>query len=145
MLDPEACVARMAALLEPQGLVFVEVPNDFNVLQETARAKLGKPAWWVAPDHHLNYFDATSLAALLARHGLEELDRVASFPLEMFLLMGDDYVGRPEVGSACHGRRMAFERALIDAGRIDELAGLYRALARSGIGRTCGILARKRR
>lgn len=145
VLEPEACVARIASLLVPGGVAFVEVPNDFNVLQETARAKLGKSAWWVAPDHHLNYFDATSLAALLGRHGLEEVDRIASFPMEMFLLMGDDYVGHPEVGSACHGRRMAFERALIEAGRIDELAGLYRALARSGIGRTCGILARKRR
>lgn len=145
VLDPEAAVARIADLLAPAGVAFVEVPNDFNVLQETARAKLGKSAWWVAPDHHLNYFDATSLAALLARHGLEELDRVASFPIEMFLLMGEDYVGHPDVGSACHGRRMAFERALIEAGRIDELAELYRALARAGIGRTCGILARKRR
>ncbi len=143
VLDPEACVARIADLLAPGGVAFIEVPNDFNVLQETARAKLGKPAWWVAPDHHLNYFDADSLGSLLARHGLHEVDRVASFPIEMFLLMGDDYVGHPEVGGACHGRRMAFERALIEAGRTEELATLYRALARAKLGRTCGILARK--
>ncbi|MFO0688392.1 MAG: class I SAM-dependent methyltransferase [Myxococcota bacterium] len=145
VLEPEACVERLASLLAPGGVVFVEVPNDFNALQETARTRLGKSAWWVAPDHHLNYFDANSLSALLARHGLEEVDRVASFPIEMFLLMGDDYVGRPEVGSACHGRRMAFERALIEAGRTAELAELYRALARAGVGRTCGLLARRSR
>ena len=143
VLDPEACVAAIAALVRRDGVVFIEVPNDFNVLQETAREKLGKSAWWVAPDHHLNYFDGDSLAALLARHGLRELDRVASFPIEMFLLMGDDYVGHPEVGSACHGRRMAFERTLIEAGRTEELATLYRALAQAKLGRTCGILARK--
>ena len=143
VLEPEACVARIAELVAPGGVAFVEVPNDFSVLQETARARLGKPAWWVAPDHHLNYFDAASLSALLARHGLVEIDRVASFPIEMFLLMGEDYVGRPEVGRQCHARRMAFERALIESGRIDELADLYRALAAAGIGRTCGILARK--
>lgn len=143
VLEPEACVEQMAALLGSGGVAFVEVPNDFNVLQETARTRLGKPAWWVAPDHHLNYFDAGSLSALLKRHGLREVDRVASFPIEMFLLMGEDYVGNPEVGRACHARRMAFERALIDAGRTDELARLYRAMATAGIGRTCGILARK--
>lgn len=143
VLDPEACVARIAALLRPGGVVFIEVPNDFNVLQETARTLLAKPAWWVAPDHHLNYFDAQSLATLLARHGLLEVDRVASFPIEMFLLMGDDYVGQPAVGRACHERRMRFERALIEAGRSDELAELYRALARAGLGRTVGLLARK--
>lgn len=145
VLEPEACVRRIADLLSPGGVAFIEVPNDFNVLQETARVKLGKTAWWVAPDHHLNYFDAASLSALLASHGLHEVDRVASFPIEMFLLMGEDYVGHPEVGRACHGRRMAFERALIDAGRTDELARLYRALAQAGLGRTCGILARKDR
>lgn len=143
VLEPDACVARMAELLRPGGVAFIEVPNDFNFLQETARATQGKNAWWVAPDHHLNYFDATSLAALLARHGLVEVDRVASFPIEMFLLMGEDYVGHPEVGRACHARRMAFERALIESGRIDELARLYRALAQAGVGRTCGILARR--
>jgi 2-polyprenyl-3-methyl-5-hydroxy-6-metoxy-1,4-benzoquinol methylase len=145
VLDPEACVARIAQLLRPGGVAFVEVPNDFNFIQETVRTTQGKNAWWVAPDHHLNYFDATSLAALLARHGLLEVDRVASFPIEMFLLMGEDYVGHPEVGRACHARRMAFERALIGSGRIDELAGLYRALAQAGVGRTCGILARRAR
>lgn len=145
VLDPEACIARMAEWLAPRGVVFIEVPNDFNVLQQTARAKLGKPAWWVAPDHHLNYFDAESLSGLLARHGLVELDRIASFPIEMFLLMGEDYVGHPDVGRACHARRMAFERALLDAGRQAELADLYRALARAGIGRTIGILAGRAR
>jgi len=143
VLEPEACVARIAELLVPGGLAFVEVPNDFNVLQEAARETLGKAAWWVAPDHHLNYFDADSLSALLARHGLVEVDRLASFPIEAFLLMGDDYVGRPEVGRACHERRMAFERALIGTGRTAALAELYRSLARAGIGRTCGVLARK--
>ena len=144
VLDPEACVARIASLLAPGGVAFVEVPNDFNVLQETARAKLGKAAWWVAPDHHLNYFDGASLAALLARHGLEEVDRVASFPIEMFLLMGDDYVGHPRSAPPATARRMAFERALIDAGRIDELAGStarWRGRASAG---PAAILARKR-
>jgi len=143
VLDPEACVAKIAELLAPGGVVFIEVPNDFNAFQEAAREYLDKPAWWIAPDHHLNYFDYESLAGVLARHGLVELDRVASFPMEMFLLMGDDYVGRPDVGKAAHGRRMHFERTLIDAGRLAELGDLYRALAQASLGRTCGILARR--
>lgn len=143
VLEPEACVERMASLLVPGGVAYIEVPNDFNVLQETARESLGKNAWWVAPDHHLNYFDYESLAGLLARHGLVEIDRVASFPIEMFLLMGEDYIGNPEVGSACHARRMRFEQSLIEAGRLGDLQRLYRAFAQASFGRTCGILARK--
>lgn len=143
VLEPEACVARIARLLAPGGITFIEVPNDFNAFQEAARDRLGKSSWWVAPDHHLNYFDYDSLASLLARHGLEEIDRIASFPMEMFLLMGDDYVGRPEVGKAAHRRRMTFESTMIEGDRLDELTGFYRALARASLGRTCGILARK--
>ena len=143
VLDPEACVTRIAELLVPNGVAFIEVPNDFSVLQEAAKETLGTSAWWVAPDHHLNYFDYDSLSSLLARNGLVEIDRLASFPMELFLLMGDDYVGQPEVGAACHQRRMRFEHALIDTGRIDALASIYRALGQAGVGRTCGILARK--
>lgn len=143
VLDPEACVERIASLLAPGGIAYIEVPNDFNVLQEAARERLDKPAWWVAPDHHLNYFDDQSLSALLARHGLHEIDRLASFPIEMFLLMGEDYVGDPAVGAACHQRRMAFERALVESGRVEDLSRMYRAFASASIGRTIGILARK--
>ena len=144
VLDPEACVERMAELLAPGGVIYVEVPNDFNVFQETARERLDKPSWWVAPSHHLNYFDYESLSGLLARHGLEEIDRMASFPIEMFLLMGEDYIGNAKVGAECHARRMAFERALIETDRIADLKNLYRSLAGASIGRTCGVLARKR-
>ena len=144
VLDPEACIQRIAELLAPGGVAYIEVPNDFNVLQETAREQLDKPAWWVAPDHHLNYFDYDSLAQLLAHFDLIEIDRLASFPIEVFLLMGEDYVGNPEVGAACHARRMAFEQSLIGSGRLTDLLKLYRSLAQASMGRTCGILARSR-
>ena len=143
VLDPEFFIERIASLLVPEGVVYIEVPNEFSVLQETARERLSKPAWWVAPETHLNYFDFDTLSALLKRHGLVEIDRLASFPIEMFLLMGDDYVGHPEVGSRCHERRMNFERSLIETGRGSELLRLYRAIGEAGMGRTCGILARK--
>ncbi|MEZ4354566.1 MAG: class I SAM-dependent methyltransferase [Myxococcota bacterium] len=143
VLDPVACVERIASLLRPGGVAFIEIPNDFSVLQEVARARLDKPAWWVAPGIHLNYFDGDSLPRLLARRGLEEIDRIASFPMELFLLMGDDYVGRPEVGRTCHAKRMAFETAMIEGGRRETLARLYRSLAAAGMGRTLGLLVRK--
>ena len=144
VLDPEACIARIAELLAADGVAYIEVPNEFNTFQETARERLGTHAWWVAPRHHLNYFNFETLAGLLERHGLVEIDRLSSFPIEMFLLMGDDYVGHPEVGTRCHARRMSFEQSLIETDRVDELLRLYRAFAQAGVGRTCGILARKR-
>lgn len=143
VLDPEACVERIAALLAPGGVAYIEVPNDFNAFQEVARSELKKPAWWVAPKVHLNYFDAETLGALLADKGLFVEDRLASFPMELFLLMGEDYVGHPKVGKRCHEMRMRFEQTLFDHGHRDTLLDFYRALANASIGRTCGLLVRK--
>jgi 2-polyprenyl-3-methyl-5-hydroxy-6-metoxy-1,4-benzoquinol methylase len=143
VLDPEACVARITDLLAPGGVAFIEVPNDFSPFQQLAREQLDLSAWWVAPDHHLNYFDFESLSAMLRRHGLQELDRLASFPMELFLLMGDDYVGDPPRGPECHARRLRFESAFTEGDRLDILARFYRSLARAGLGRTCGLLVGK--
>ncbi len=143
VLDPEACVSRIAELLAPGGVAFIEVPNDFNAFQEAAREALDKDAWWVVPKLHLNYFDADSLSALLDEHGLTPEDRLASFPMEIFLLMGEDYVGHPDVGSACHAKRMRFERTLFERDRSETLRSFYRALGHASLGRTCGVLARR--
>lgn len=144
VLSPDAFIERVATLLAPGGIAFIEVPNDFNAFQEVARDDLDKPSWWVAPEMHLNYFDADSLSALMAEKGLIEFDRLASFPMELFLLMGEDYVGNPEVGSVCHAKRMRFEETLIRQGRDDSLLRFYRALGQANLGRTAGILARKK-
>lgn len=143
VLCPESFIDRVVDLLKPGGVAYIEVPNDFNAFQEVARDDLDKSSWWVAPSMHLNYFDADSLAALLESRGLVEMDRLASFPMEMFLLMGDDYVGFPDVGSECHQKRMRFEQTLVREGRSDTLLRFYRALGQANLGRTAGILARK--
>ena len=36
----------------------------------------------------------------------------ASFPLEMFLLFGENYVKDPATGKTCHKKRVAFEQNL---------------------------------
>ncbi len=123
--------------------MYLELPNDFNPLQIAARDSLDKKSWWVVPRHHLNYFDYDSLSALLAQHGLEEVERVASFPMEMFLLMGRDYIGQPKVGTQCHAMRMQLEKTLVESGHSDVLRRLYDAFAESSMGRTCAVLARK--
>ena len=56
--------------VRPGGLVCVGVPNDYNGFQAAVRAG-GSAPWWLAPPHHLNYFDFDSLSGLLSRLGLE--------------------------------------------------------------------------
>ena len=88
-------------------------------------------------------FDIASLRRLLERCGFEVLHEEASFPIDLFLLMGDDYVGNDALGRACHGRRMAFERNLDRAGMGALKRELYRRLAGLGLGRTCVVTARR--
>ena len=64
--------------------------------------------------------------------------RTANFPMEIFLTMGDDYVGNDEIGSKCHQKRMKFELSIPDKFRRD----MYISLAKLEIGRSCIVYAK---
>lgn len=140
--DPAALLAAARSLLVPGGVLCVGVPNDFSALQRAAAAQ-GMASWWVAPPHHLNYFDFDTLTQLLGRLGLRAVARHTSFPMEAFLLMGDDYTADPALGRACHARRKRFDLALEHAGLGQLRRSLYGALAELGVGREAVVIAVK--
>jgi SAM-dependent methyltransferase len=141
--DPAALLRTAHDAVAPGGLVSVTVPNDFNPLQEALVRLRGHARWWVSPREHLNYFDRADLEALLRRQGLEPCAHLASFPLEVFALMGEDYLAEPALGKVIHGRRMALEQALHAAGEGALLGKVYRALGELGLGRTLTVMARR--
>lgn len=143
ILDPAAFLALIHASLNDNGLVCIVVPNDFNPFQCVLRNHLGFDPWWVAPPHHINYFDFVSLAGLVEGCGFQVLHKESTFPIDMFLLMGDQYVGSDEIGRACHKKRMNFELALTHGGRSDVLEHLQADFARQGIGREVVLYAKK--
>ena len=122
-------------LMKPGGLLVVDVPNDFNDFQTAADAEFDLGRWWVCPPGHVNYFSATSLCALLQKCGYNIYRREASFPLEIFLAMGDVYVGNPELGRTCHEKRVFFEHLLRKHGKGEKLARFYQLLADLDLGR----------
>lgn len=129
--------------LEPCGVLLLRVPNDFNQFQLAADELHGLDRWWVLPPRHINYFSHESLSKLVEHCGFELLECTSSFPLDLFLLMGDVYVGDPVLGKACHRKRVEFERALDSTGRRDLRRRLYRLLAETGLGRDVVVVARK--
>lgn len=137
--DPAALLGEAHGLLADGGVLCVQVPNDFNAAQLAAQRLLGRAPWWIAIPDHVSYFDVPSLQAFLRGHGFAPFEAQGDFPMEIFLLLGDDYVGNPELGSACHRRRVDLEMGL---SREDRRA-LYRALARGGLGRNCLVFARR--
>jgi SAM-dependent methyltransferase len=139
--DPAALLIEARELLEPNGVLCVNVPNDYSPFQIAARAATTRSEWWVSPKHHLNYFDFDSLSGLLERLGFRIAERMTSFPMELFLLMGDDYTTDPALGRASHAKRKRFDQALEAAGFGQTRRAFYRALASAGIGREAAVLA----
>lgn len=139
--DPVAFINIAKELLaKPNGILCIRTPNDFNPLQLVAQQKLGKDEWWVVTPDHINYFNFQSLSYLLESLGFEILEVQSDFPTEIFLLMGDDHIGHPDVGHSCHKRRVSFEmNAPVEIRR-----SMYRDFAKIGIGRGCLIFCKLR-
>lgn len=143
--DPAAMLALAHGLLAPGGVLVLVVPNDFNPFQQVLHDSMGVAPWWVAPPHHLNYFDPASLSALVHRCGFNVEHLETTFPIDMFLLMGHHYIGNDALGRQAHGMRKTFEmnlQAAGDRGRILK-ARLHQAFAELGLGREVLLFARK--
>lgn len=141
--DPADMLRLAHRMLKIDGLLCVVVPNDYNPLQHALHTACGFNSWWVAPPHHINYFDFDSLSRLLLSIGFEVVLREATFPIDMFLLMGDNYVGNDVLGRQCHGKRKALEMNLAAAGLTNVKRQLYRAFGSVGIGREVQVFVRK--
>ena len=142
--DPAGMLGLAHRLLDDDGVLCTVVPNDFNPVQQLLREQQGFKPWWVAPPHHLNYFDHASLSALVARCGFEVLHVESTFPIDLFLLMGQNYIGNDTLGRQVHGQRKQLEQALLAGGAGELKARLYKAFADCGIGREVVLFARKK-
>ncbi|WP_417789265.1 methyltransferase domain-containing protein [Terasakiella pusilla] len=140
--EPSKLLNLAVSKVKPGGMIVVSVPNDFNPLQEAVIRQDNAESWWVVPDHHLNYFDFESLENLLRHAGLNIVNRSTNFPMEMFLLMGENYRGASDIGKKCHKRRMTFDISLGQR-KPEARRALYESLASAGLGRLAIVYAQK--
>ena len=131
-------------VLAPGGIVVIDVPNEFNNFQTAGRDLHNLNNWWVAPPAHLNYFSPETLENLLKGCDFEPVLAEASFPLEMFLLFGENYVSDGTLGKKCHDKRVAFETNLRKLGHGEALRDFYQALAKLNLGRQVKMYARSK-
>jgi len=141
--DPKVLLRLAYTVLAEDGLLCVTVPNDYNPFQHALRKACGYELWWVAPPHHINYFNFDSLDSLISNSGFEIILREATFPIDMFLLMGENYVGNDVKGRNCHSKRMSLEKNLAEAGLTYLKRKLYEAFAKQGLGREAMIVGKK--
>jgi SAM-dependent methyltransferase len=129
-------------LISDNGILIIDVPNEFNDFQLAANAENNLNDWWICPPKHINYFSPSSLKILLKNSGFEIIKQEASFPIEMFLLFGDMYVGDATLGSECHKKRVNFEKVMIKNGFKNKLNAFYESLAELELGRQITIYAK---
>lgn len=140
--EPVSLMRQMKDILSPGGMVMFSIPNDFNVLQNVYLKKTQKKPWFLVLPDHLNYISLESIDGVMERAGYEIIHKTVQYPLELFLLQGDNYTNEPETGKICHLKRVEFERSFAVTDSIADLDNLYEVFAKAGIGRDMYILAR---
>lgn len=129
-------------LLKPNGVICIEVPNDFNKLQNIVLKKLKKSPYWIDREH-INYFSFDSLTTLLKKTGFQSYYAESTFPLEMFILFGSNYLNNEKIGQKIHSMRMNFEMILSSSNYNSLKRELYAYFAKQGLGRAIIMYAQK--
>ena len=141
--DPAKVLAECHRMLHPRGLIYVEVPNDYDLVQRIGvRIARQRNAWVAVPDH-VNYFSFRSAAGLLHKMGFRVLARDTTFPMYLFLWLGMDFIADRTVGAQAHAMRIRLETSMERRGLGLARRAVYRLLARLSLGRTAILYARK--
>jgi len=144
VLDPKDFINKSRSLLNKNGLIFLSVANDFNPFQYAYLKQNPEILpWWLVPPEHLNYFTTNSLKRLVKNCNFNIKSVQNSFPIDMFLLMGTDYINEPKLGRQCHHNREKFELTMLNSGLGFLKNELYESLALLGIGRQTDIIGVK--
>lgn len=139
---PGEFLSHVATVVADDGILIIEVPNEFNPLQKCYLKHTGSTPYWIALPDHVNYFTPQGLETLIAKTGWKISLAQTSFPMEMFLLMGDDYRNAPELGPKCFRKVVAMETAIMKTD-LRLLSDWYTALYPMAIGRSLIYYLRK--
>lgn len=135
VLDPSGLMRAVVDHLLPGGVAVILVPNDFSDLQRA----VCRGEYWVARPDHVSYFTIDSAVNFIESFGLDVVDMISQYPMELFLLQGTDYLSDPAVGAWCHEQVRQMEMAM--SANLRRRIG--RAWADAGVGRDVLVCARK--
>jgi SAM-dependent methyltransferase len=136
VIDPGALLQSLRKLMKQQGVLIVEVPNDFSPLQQhlLERGHIDMP-FWVAPPEHLSYFGPEGLTALAEATGWKVQSLMTDYPIDFNLVNpSTNYIKDRGVGKPCHLARVEIEN-LLHSISPEKTVALYSAFAALGIGR----------
>ncbi|HOM01309.1 MAG TPA: class I SAM-dependent methyltransferase [Acetivibrio sp.] len=129
--------------MSEEGYLSIEVPNDFNLLQRVYTAYHKTEPYWIHFPDHLNYWNFDTFKNFLERAGFEVVYQTSSFPLEMFLLMDEDYIKKKELGKIVHSKRVQFELKFKQIGKTEDIFMIYQKLSEINVGREIQVIAKR--
>lgn len=136
VMDPLVLLRSAHSLLTDNGILIIEVPNDFSKLQLhlIENGFIDRPFWIAYPDH-LSYFNKDGLTNLAKDAGFLQAHLSSDYPIGLNLLNPlTNYVKNKHVGKTVHKSRMDTELFLDKLGK-NQTTKLFNTLAEAGLGR----------
>ena len=132
--NPNKVLDYAISFLNENGLLFIEVPNDYSFIQKLGVKILGSHKNWISAPDHINYFNFKSLRKLLEKKELRIYYRFTSFPMYLFQFLGFNFSKSKKKGKKLHKMRIKFE---INIQKIKIIKiFLYKFLSFLNLGRT---------
>lgn len=142
--DPDKLLAEIGTILSPDGVLLVQVPNDFSALQALAmeQGRIEEETWF-APPQHLTYWNTECIGPYMNAQGYQIVDGFADFPIEMYLWGGtSNYVLDRENGPFAHKARVTLDLFASRKG-LGAYMRFCRSLFEIGLGRNMAVVLRK--
>lgn len=136
VLDPLSLLKQCKKLLKKNGVLMVEVPNDFSVLQKyLIDKKYVNSEYWVVPPDHISYFNREGLTAIATKAGFHNAFTMSDYPIDVNLLNRDtNYKRDATKGKNVYRASIELEN-LIHAISLEKTVAFNKALADLGLGR----------
>lgn len=143
VIDPYKMLMSLKKILKDDGVLLINVPNDYSRLQKLAiDKKLIDREFWFGPVEHLHYFNTENLPSYVQSLGFDVLDTYGDFPIDIFLLNEhSNYVMDKSKGKASHNARIMMDLLMAENG-IEPYHKFCQAMSGVGIGRNVCVVAR---
>lgn len=137
VISPAETIECIRDKIKKDGVVVVNVPNDFSRLQlHLKNSGLIKSDFWIVPPEHLHYFSSDSLNNFMGEMGFDCIWQTTDFPIDFDLLSVDtNYHLDNSLGKGAHNRRVAIENYLGSVS-METLVKIHNELAKVGLGRS---------
>ena len=141
--DPKKFLNILYKILKKRGILFLSAANDFNIFQYMSLKTTKKP-WWIVPPEHINYFRVSDINKVFNKKKFKIKYLNTTFPIEVFLLMGDNYVKNKKLGKLSHFRRTVFEKNFEKLEMLNYREQIYKNFSDLGLGRAIEVIVQKK-